>query len=171
MKKSALGFTLIELVIVIIILGILAATATAKYINLRGDAINSTNETTAGALRSALELARMKLKLTYGGIIPVKGYLESGDPNNANDDLGFYKGYPECSRLGCGLNGITRTSGCRQVVSALFGRPLPYSLTMQSGSNLTPVAVGHICVFSNRKDSDYQFRYDIKAGTVVTSQP
>ncbi|WP_219592386.1 prepilin-type N-terminal cleavage/methylation domain-containing protein, partial [Aeromonas salmonicida] len=37
MKKQA-GFTLIELVIVIIILGILAVTAAPKFLNLQGDA-------------------------------------------------------------------------------------------------------------------------------------
>ena len=37
MKRSA-GFTLIELVIVIIILGILAVTAAPKFLNLQGDA-------------------------------------------------------------------------------------------------------------------------------------
>ncbi|MGL4893853.1 MAG: type II secretion system protein, partial [Shewanella sp.] len=37
MKKQQ-GFTLIELVVVIIILGILAVTAAPKFINLQGDA-------------------------------------------------------------------------------------------------------------------------------------
>ena len=41
MKRSA-GFTLIELVIVIIILGILAVTAAPKFLNLRGGAREST---------------------------------------------------------------------------------------------------------------------------------
>ena len=37
MKRNA-GFTLIELVIVIVILGILAVTAAPKFLNLQGDA-------------------------------------------------------------------------------------------------------------------------------------
>ena len=36
--KRQQGFTLIELVVVIIILGILAVTAAPKFINLQGDA-------------------------------------------------------------------------------------------------------------------------------------
>ena len=36
--KNQKGFTLIELVVVIIILGILAVTAAPKFINLQGDA-------------------------------------------------------------------------------------------------------------------------------------
>ena len=40
MKKQA-GFTLIELVIVIIILGILAVTAAPKFLNLQDDARKS----------------------------------------------------------------------------------------------------------------------------------
>jgi prepilin-type N-terminal cleavage/methylation domain-containing protein len=170
MKKSASGFTLIELVIVIIILGILAATATARYINLRGDSINSVNEATAGALRSAIEVARMKLITTYK-TLPVYGWIESGDPANVNDDLGFFGGNPECQRLSCGLNGVTRTSGCNGVIDSLLAKKISYVTNMQWGSDPTPVDVGNVCVFSNIEDPDYKFRYSIADGTVVTSQP
>ncbi len=47
------GFTLIELVAVIVILGVLAAVALPKFIDLRGDAERSVVEATVGALRSA----------------------------------------------------------------------------------------------------------------------
>ena len=52
MKKQA-GFTLIELVMVIVILGILAAVALPKFVNLSGDAKQSAIAGYAGALSSA----------------------------------------------------------------------------------------------------------------------
>ncbi len=51
MKKQS-GFTLIELVIVIIILGILAVTAAPKFLNLQDDANKAAAEGVAAAVKS-----------------------------------------------------------------------------------------------------------------------
>jgi len=52
------GFTLIELIVVIVILGLLAATALPRFVNLTGDARLASVEGVAGAIRSAAALAR-----------------------------------------------------------------------------------------------------------------
>lgn len=59
-RKSNQGFTLIELVIVIIILGILSATAIPKFISLRSDAVLSTMDSLVGVIESADQIVYMK---------------------------------------------------------------------------------------------------------------
>lgn len=60
MKKSSGGFTLIELVVVIVILGILAVTALPKYIDISDDALQAKVEANAGAFKSGINLANLK---------------------------------------------------------------------------------------------------------------
>lgn len=57
MNNRHKGFTLIELVLVIIVLGILAITALPRFINIKDDALKSTVSATAGNFASAARLA------------------------------------------------------------------------------------------------------------------
>lgn len=57
MKRTQAGFTMIELVIVIVILGILAATALPRFVDLGGDARVAKANAALGAMQSAANLA------------------------------------------------------------------------------------------------------------------
>ncbi|ENY72025.1 MSHA major pilin subunit MshA [Aeromonas diversa CDC 2478-85] len=62
MRKQS-GFTLIELVIVIIILGILAVTAAPKFLNLQEDARTATLKAVEASLKSASSMVYSKAVL------------------------------------------------------------------------------------------------------------
>jgi len=72
MKKQQ-GFTLIELVMVIVILGILAATALPKFVNLQGNARMSSLQSAQGAIKSASSIAHAASLVANSGSITIEG--------------------------------------------------------------------------------------------------
>ncbi|GLS82347.1 prepilin-type N-terminal cleavage/methylation domain-containing protein [Paraferrimonas haliotis] len=80
MKQQNKGFTLIEMVVVIVVLGVLVAVATPKFINLKRDAHVTSLQTIEGSLQSANALIFTKAVL--------QGAEKVGRANPRRRDLG-----------------------------------------------------------------------------------
>ncbi|WP_394127995.1 type II secretion system protein [Vibrio hepatarius] len=81
MKRQG-GFTLIELVVVIVILGILAVTAAPRFLNLQDDARNATLEGLAGAMQGASSIVYGKSAIDGSEAQSSASVVLSGDTIN-----------------------------------------------------------------------------------------
>lgn len=111
MTTRQAGFTLTELVIVIVILGILAAVAVPRMLNLTGAASQAARDGVTGALNSAIQIVRSRW-IAQGGSGTVTP--DGGTPITMNAN-----GYPDV--------GTTYASAatCATLVGSLLGGPAP----------------------------------------------
>lgn len=92
MKKQQSGFTLIELIMVIVILGILSAFALPRFADLGGDAREASINGLAASLKSASAIAH-SAQLAGGGALGTTVALEGANVLMVN-------GYPRATAAG-----------------------------------------------------------------------
>ncbi|GAC31860.1 MSHA pilin protein MshA [Paraglaciecola polaris LMG 21857] len=95
------GFTLIELIIVIVILGVLAVTAAPRFLNLNSDAHIAVLEAMGGAIKSSGTLVYAKSAIQGQSNFVVGNVDLDGD---GTSDIETKYGYPSGSRR----NGISK---------------------------------------------------------------
>lgn len=117
MKKQQSGFTLIELIMVIVILGILAAFALPRFADFSNQARVASMNGVAGSLRSASAI-------THAAV------LAAGTPNASTITIegaaiDLVNGYPAATANGIGraaqVDGVTGTPGTGQITYTVTG--------------------------------------------------
>lgn len=114
------GFTLVELVIVIVILGLLAATALPRFINVTNEARLASMNGVAGGLRSAVALARAQyvvngsngatsVVMTGTTVATAAGTSNGGIPTNGPDGIGAAMPSPDGYTVVYGSDPVTYT--------------------------------------------------------------
>ena len=133
--KNQSGFTLIEMVVVIVVLGILSAIAVPKFIAIQVDARISTVDGLNGAMQSASALAHAQ------GLIAgvVDGTISMEGVNNVT----LVNGYPASASGGIdaavSIDGFTYTAGTG--VFSLDGAPAPATCSVtyvEAAATTTP---------------------------------
>lgn len=158
--KNSKGFTLIELVVVIVILGILAAVALPRFINATKDAHRAAVEGAGGALASAVLLVRAQWEVNRS-----KGVAT---PNT--NVAGFGNGDVDVNASGWPL-GINGALNCVELWGAVLQGSAPtVAAAAANGIDYVAVPNGTQCTFTYQLDDQNDtIVYDSSNGTVTTT--
>ncbi len=155
--KNNKGFTMIELVVVIAILGILAAVALPRFVEASKDAHRAAVAGTAGALAASVALVRAQWEINKSkgeGTNPVLGF---GKDNVFVSD----EGWP---------TGISTTASCIAVWENVLQGPAPTVAQSGTGFDYLATAGTNTCTYAYQRDgNDDQIEYNTSTGEVAVT--
>ncbi|WP_286234861.1 type II secretion system protein [Thalassotalea sediminis] len=164
MKNNNKGFTLIELVVVIVILGILAVTAAPKFVDLAEDADEAVFTSIAASFKSGVEQVHLAW-LIRGNNQAVQDFIPISDPIAGGDLSVNSAGYPADTR-GVSLT-LNSENDCLDVWRAVLDSQ---DALVAGNSNSDFEATyngGNACTFTYTKRPSLTVDYDSTTGLVI----
>lgn len=154
------GFTLIELVIVIVLIGILAAVAIPKFASLTTQARQSSSDGVAGGLAAAVGLAHAQWLANGGGTgasVTLEGQVIYLSTN----------GWPEDTSGS--VTGVATAAKCLNVWNAVLNSPPPAAAgTCTAPCQYLVTGATTICSYKDQQGTGANtITYNISTGAVV----
>lgn len=131
MRKSNQGFTLIELIMVIVILGVLAAFALPRFANFSGDAREAAVLGMSGGMKSAAAIAHAQWLISSGALLDTSTTLDG-------TSIGLVAGYPTVVGIISAIGGSS-SLGQFTVPTAVAEGPMPVAGVITPGSETAGV--------------------------------
>lgn len=165
MESRQTGFTLIELIVVILVLSILAATALPRFIDVTGDAHTAAVKGAAGGLGAAVALGHAQ--------------WVANQSNTEALVTGFGNGQMAANAAGWLRNnnvavvvGTEPTLSCIAVWENSMLNPPSVSAPAGTGEYTTVDAgAGDVCTYTYVADNNGVITYDSSNGSVVVTAP